>query len=398
MDKSVKNISRVIVFLLSPFLSIPFIIKGIMEKNKSSVYLLIGVVGFISLMYIPEPSNDRKHYYWLYEYYQNITLGDFIFDLQSKTDFLFYTLIYLAVKINLPLNILCFIVLFLTLNNYYSSFFLLSKKYNAGKLFALFIFLILFSFQIKGLFSGVRFYMAASFIVRAFAECLNSKNFLKGLPYLILGVFTHFSCAIFVPFYLLYNFFYNKDKLVLYIFLFSFSFMLIPKEFLADKLVSGLGLSGIYEKKVSGYLGEEDYLEESKQIGNFNNYLRLIFNSLWLYVAYYYFILYRKRQSELKNMLFLILSSTNIFFTSSGTYYRLMFVPIVFFIFLLLRDYSQGVNNKKIIYIVFILVSLNFFGNLYAWRNILSKSLVMLESLTGPTMLLKEDIQYHDIR
>lgn len=398
MDNTAKNIGKFIIFFLSPFLTLPFIIKWIREKDKWAVYLLIGVIAFVSLMFIPEPSNDRSYYYSLYEIYQLLDLKAFINELTTKTDFVFYALIYLAAKINLPLNVLFLFILFLTLNNYYAAFFNVSKKYNTRNLFALFVFLILFSFQLKGLLSGVRFYFAASFIVRAFLVCMNTSRLTAGLPFFFLGVFTHFSTAVFVPFYFLFHFFRKKDGAVLSIFLISFAFIFIPKELLADKILSIFNLSGIYERKVVGYLGEEDYLEESKQIGNINNYLRLIFNSLWLYVAYYYFIIYKKRKSVLKNLLFLILAATNIFFTSPGTYYRLMFIPIVFFIFLLMRDYSQGINNKKIIYIIFVLVTLNFFGNAYAMRKVFSKSLLKVETLTGPTMLLKEDIKYNEIR
>ena len=398
MSNKIRNFETKFVFILSPFFSIPFLVKGIVNKSKVHVYLLMGVIAFVSLMYLPEPSNDRSHYYSLYNLYKIISFKEFLIFLKTKTDFIFYSLIFIAAQLKIPLNFLFAIILFLTLNNYYKSFFTLSKKYDPGKLFALFIFFILFSFQIKGLLSGVRFYLAASFMVRALILSSKSTKLYVGLPYLLIAVFTHFSTAIFAPVYLLYFYFKRNDKLILYSFLVSFAFIFVPRDLLADKLMSIFDFSGIYEQKITGYLGEEDYLEDSKQVGNFNNYLRLIFNSLWLYIAYYYFIFYRKKKSLLKNLLLSILAITNVFFSSPGTYYRLMFVPIIFFIFLLLRDYSQGVSNKKIIYLVFLLVSLNFWGNFYAIRSTLGSSLIKLEALTGPTMIMKEDINYYDIK
>src|SRR5690606_18220091 len=166
-DKHTHNFLRSIIYLLSPFISFPLILHGIYQKNKLSVFFIIGIVSLVSYLYIPSISNDKAYYYLLFDDFKRLQFDDFLSNfLAFKTDYIFYFLIYLFAQLKLPLHLLFLLITFVTLTNFYLPFLKLINRLGglSNKIYLLFILLVLISFSPEGLFSGVRYLFAISFV------------------------------------------------------------------------------------------------------------------------------------------------------------------------------------------------------------------------------------------
>ena len=400
-DKHTHNFARSIIYLLSPFLSLPLILHGIYEKNKLSVFFLIGILSLVSYLYIPSISNDKAYYYLLFNDFKRLQFDYFLFNfLAFKTDYIFYFLIYLFAQLKLPLHLLFLLITFVTLTNFYLPFLKLVNKLGqpSNKIYLLFVLLLLTSFSPAGLFSGVRYIFAISFTFLAFSYLVfDDKISIKGILFLVIASLIHFSTLVFIPLYIILFIFKNKHNLFLTLFFLSFIFIFLPRGVLMDNIL-GFGLSEVLESKTQGYLGENDFTEQSLEQGNFNNYLKIVFQTIWVFIAYFYLIFKRKNKSILKNAFLLILTICNVFYSAPTIYSRYLYLALAFFIFWLIYDYLKGVRNIKIIYVLFLVLSLNFFGNIYGMREYFKSSLFDLQNITLPTLLIKEDIKYNDIK
>lgn len=395
------NFSKTIIFLLSPVLSIPFILNGIYNKNKRSVFLFVILVGIISFSYIPSITNDKADYYYLYQDFSTYSFADFReYILLYKVDFIFYFFIYIFALINIPLHFLFLIVTVFTVAIYFKLFLELAKCLPTLKnsLFFIYFLLFLFSLSPPNLLSGVRYFMAISIVLNSFVNyILFKKNFLHCLLLLILAALTHFSTLVFIPVFLLISLKPKSNKFYRSIFLISFLFVLIPRSFLLDQL-SNISLFDTLDSKVQSYLGEKDAIENSLLIGNWNNASKIFLNTLWVFILYFYLIITRKKNSPIKNLLLLVLSVCNIFYSAPTIYQRYQILALILFIILLFMDNFKKENNLKTIYTLLIILSLNFFGDVYAMRANLIKSFNDPYLLTFPTLLIKNDIHYKEIQ
>lgn len=394
-----KDINRTIIFLLSPFISLPFVLNGIYNKNKTSVFLFVGIISIVSFLYTPSLTSDKAYYYDLYESFTGMSFDAFYnFLINEKADFIFYFLIFFFSLFKVPLQFLFLILTFITVGLWYNVFLKLANLYSISnkKIYFILFLLILFSFSPPDLFSGVRFYLAASFTFYGFASFLISKRHLKGFIFILLGGLTHFSCFVFLPAYVLLLIKPDQHRLYFVIFLISFIFLFIPREYLLEK--SNLfSLTELYENKATSYLGEEDFVEKSLNIGNFNNALMFFFKTLWVYLAYYYLIIFKKHNSIVKNAFFLVLALSNVFFAAPTIYHRFLILALGLFVLLIIRDTFSGIKNTKFIYILLIILGLNFFGNIYAMKGNFEKGINDIHSLTLITIFFKSDVKYLDL-
>lgn len=402
LDNKYKELKlpRLFLFLLSPFFSIPFVLHGIYNRNKSSVVLLVLIISILSFLYIPSITNDKAYYYYFYDTLNYSSFSSFLNYLTNEnTDFILYIVIYLFKILNIPLHFLFFILTAVTLLLWYSVFFKLTKFYSfkQANMFFIFVLVILFSFAPDSLFSGIRYYLAVSFVFYGFCSAfLFGKSFLKSFIYIILGCLSHYSCLAFIPVFTILFFKPNNNKLYWSIFLISFVFILIPREFFLDK-ANIFELNDAYQEKASGYLGESDFVENSLSIGNFSNFLKYIFNTLWVYIAYIYLLL-SKKKSIVKNSLLLVLALCNIFSSAPTVYSRFVILALGLFIMLLMTENLSGIKNKKFVYALFLILSLNFFGNIYAMKDRFLASFIDIHSISLVTTLLKDDIKFNDIQ
>jgi len=390
------TVVKYFLFVLSPFLAVPIVLHDI-YKRKDDNYVLISLLfGLLSYAYIPLYTNDKAYYYELYEYFSLINFDQFVYFLTDKPDFIFYLLVFLFAKLAVSVQFLFLAITTFTVWVWFKTFNEIQRlfKFNS-KEYLIFFLLVLFSFSIDHLLSGTRNYFAFSFVALGFLNGLIRKSKLKGLLFLILGVCIHFSSLIFLPFYFLLVSSPNKHNAYRTIFLFSFAFILVPREFIFQ-LTENIGLPAALKFKLESYLGDSDFIENSIKTGNINNYIQIVFNGLWSYFAYAYLIFTIKRKSILRNLTLVVFAVANIFYSAPDTYFRYLLIAQLIFIVLLVYEYGtekKSLSFHKVLLAVFII---NFFGNIYAVRDQILKSYINLYSSTSVTYFMKEQITYKD--
>lgn len=390
------TLEKYFVFLLSPFLSIPLILKDIYKRKGNSLVLLACIFGILSYAYIPAVTNDKAYYYLLFQNFKFYDFIDFTTFLADKPDFIFYFLIFLFAKIGISIQVLFLLLTSITVGTWLYSFNTISNKYNLlNKEYFLFFMLVLFSFSLPYLLSGTRNYLSFSFVLLAFLKGIIESRKKVGLFFILLSIFIHFSSFLFLPVYLLLVFYPAKQKWYKLFFLISFIFLFIPREFLFD-IATNLNLSGVYKTKIEAYLDEEGFIENSISTGNINNYLRIFFYGLWTYLAYIYIFITFKRKSLLRNIVLVTFGVAHIFYAAPTTYFRFLLIPQIFFILLLIYEYSEHRNLLKYSRILLIILFLNFFGNIYASRGQYLKSYWDISSLTFITIFMEDNITPKD--
>ncbi len=391
--RRINRAAKYLLFIVSPFLSLPILIQDIKKGNKYALTLFAIFLSILSLLYIPRFTNDKAFYYQLYENLNSTSINEFLNYLATGlTDFIFYILIYTFSLVKIPLQYLFLIITFFTVkiwfDIYYKSVIIYKPK---SKEFLLFFLFILFSFSLAGLFSGIRFYLSITLSFSGFFKGIVEEKKKTGFFMVLLAALTHFSGFVYLPAYLFILLFKGSSRIYKIIFLLSFIFLIMPRDFLLDH-ITALNLIDKYQNKAQGYLGETDYIENSIDVGNFNNFLRYFFKSLWVYFAYLYLYLTRKKDSKIKNIFYLTFAIANVFYSAPTVYNRYLILAQGFFILVMIEDYFKGIRLQKIIYMIFFIFSLNFFGNVYAMRQIFKESFVKIENITLPSILLRKDI------
>ena len=368
-----------LIFVLSPFLSIPFIFVQLKRGNEKLVTLLLSVlIGLLSFLFIPSSGYDKTVYinrYLLFKDYNFAQLKDyFIFGL--KPDYIFDSVIYLFAKSNLSFHFLFF---FLTTLTVYSVFRfaqktnekLLNQPFKYNILFASFV---LFSFSLEGLFSGIRFILAGSAFIWAVYYLFIDRIRLKGLLFFAIAILTHFSFAFFIPPVLLL-FFYPKvlnPKIVLLI---SLVFLLIPKEFLGD-LFSYLELSESYANKTEAYLTKEREVTANAQI---LIYLR----NVWVYFSYLFVLVLNKDKNNKLYLIFVVfLSFINITYSIPIVFNRYLIVLKFLLVAYLIYSKLNGSIKNIYFYLYFIFMMISIAIDLYLIRPSIFASYQLIDMMT----------------
>ena len=85
------NLDKYVVFVMSPFLSLPLILWDTLNKSKGSLVLLTVLLSLLSYLFVPGPDDDKMYYIDLYADFQNYSFAQFLgFIVLGATDFLFY--------------------------------------------------------------------------------------------------------------------------------------------------------------------------------------------------------------------------------------------------------------------------------------------------------------------
>jgi len=380
------NLETCVIFLLTPFLSIPLIIIQIKRGDSKLMGLLIScLLGIVSSKYVPSFSNDKARYIERVNELSTFNYSDLLNYLRRvlRPDFIFDHFIFIFSKIGINFNIFFFLCTTFTVY----SLFLFNLKVNKSHLssFQLTVssaLLLIFSFSLPSLFSGVRFTLAASVFIWVIYYFFIKRNIVKGIFLVVLTIFTHFSFAFFIPVILLV-FFLPKKINPKYLLLASFVFVILPKEFVRN-VFSFLNLPENYSYKINHYLSLYHKLSDNAEILSF-------LNLLWLYFVSFYLLMLSK---EIKNKfyLFIILSMAfvNVTFSMSDVFNRyslfLKFIITVYFIVLFTNDRIKS----KYFYMFFIFSFISFFIGIYVSRDNFVASYINSSLLTLWTIFSNE--------
>ncbi|WP_017494980.1 EpsG family protein [Flavobacterium sp. WG21] len=333
-----SDLLNMTIFVISPFMAIPTILLGIINKSKFSLQLLVLLFGVVSYIYIPNLSDDRARYF---EFYRDFSDSSFLelfgYLMLTGQDFILQCMFYFASQISLPAQYVFAFTTIITMSLIFSVYYKITKNQGVTTVeLRSFSFLILCcSIPYIDLLSGTRFMFAASFVLMGFYMGLVERKFFS-LLLLLVAAFIHFSTLVFIPIFIVLFVFPNNDKFYKIVFLISLLFMLIPQEVI-NSIFNTFGFSGGLGAKKEAYLEGEDFvkkaLEESylSRIGNF-------LNLLWIFGNYFYLILTNNRNDVLRRMVLFTATVINVFYSVPTVFFRYAIILKFLFVFVLIFD------------------------------------------------------------
>lgn len=386
---------NLLVFLFSPFLVIPSLILGIVNKSKFALFLFVIIFGIASYMYIPHITNDRARYFELYEDFKDTSyLQLFAYLMLTGQDFLLQSMFYSGSKLNISPQVVFALTTIITIGLIFSVYFkiILNNLNSTPKTRLLSLIFILVAIPYVDLFSGTRFMFATSFIIVGFYKGLIERN-IKSIIYLLIAVCIHFSVYIFILIFLVLYIFPKSDRTYSFVFLISFLFVLIPPDFYI-LIFNFFGFSGGLEIKRDVYIMGEDFIKKGIE----ESYLQKILyylNLLGVLFIYYYTFFQIKHSNILRNILLLTATVINIFFSVPTIFFRYSIILNFFFILFLVYELTKY-NKKLAIYFYSIILTLIFMIQiLFSLQNI-TKTYFNKHSIFLITILNNKPINQND--
>lgn len=382
------------LFIISPFLAIPTIFLGIVNKSKFSLQLLVLLFGVVSYIYIPHLANDRARYFELYEDFKDGTFLElFAYLMLTGQDFILQSMFYIASQINLTAQFVFALSTILTMSFVFMIFYrITNKEKTTSEQRLLALFLLCCAVPYVDLLSGTRFMFAASFVLAGFYIGVIERKFLAVFLILI-AAFIHFSTLVFLPIFLMLYFFPNINKIYKGLFIFSLFFMLMPQEII-NSIFNLIGLTGGLGVKKEAYLDGEDFikigLEESYllRIGN-------IINMVWVFGSYFYMLLTMNKKSILRNIFMFTSAIVNLFYSIPTVFYRYVIILKFIFVFLLIFELYRNKQKLVIYFFVPVLSCILFLDIISALPNIIA-TFSKKENLFLTTILRSDPIKSKD--
>lgn len=381
-----KGIERIFFFLISPILSVPVTLRGVYFKSFSSLILVALTLGLLSYLYIPTISNDKVNYIELYNLCEKYGFDYLIGYLKNgRPDFILHFLVYLFAYFGLSFSWLFFCVTSFTTGVCFYIFNKVGEKLSSAEYFFGFL-LVLFSFSLPDLFSGLRFYFASSFVFLGVYFGLLAKKKFSVLYFIVAGLI-HFSTFLFLGFYIILRLSTKSSRFYRNIFLSSLIFLLIPKS-LVLPLFTNLGLDGVFEDKANIYLGETDFIESGISGGSSNYIVVYLMSISWSFFAYLYLLFKKHQESIILNVVYLFFAGINVFYSITTVYSR--YLLVVKFLFIILFIFEQSKEKNRWLQSLF-LVSLiiNIISNIIVMRYNIIESFFNLDILLLLSIVFK---------
>lgn len=250
-----RDVELLILFLLYPLLSIPFVLKSAKKGNILGLFLLCNLFALIGFLIVPS-YDVVNHGTWAYRCYST---GSFWLHYAESTDVFLPTLSYLLLTFGLSFHYVTYIFTIIASIAFWSVYYELLKgghKYNTSKIF----YISLLFFPFFGVITGLRFYTASCLLIRAIYDIFVSKQKFRGIMLLIVSPLIHFSMIAFVLVVFVALFIRLRINRICTFILFLF--LCFSSILIVEYLVPYLEMS-FNEDKVSQYSDSEnlDYLE-----------------------------------------------------------------------------------------------------------------------------------------
>ncbi|MCC2591359.1 EpsG family protein [Chryseobacterium sp. MFBS3-17] len=349
--------------------------------------------GFLGFLYIPTITNDKAKYFIRFEYFEKISLENFLqyLVLTKRPDFIFETLMYLFAQSKVNIQWLFFIIStfvvysILTFCNKILEINLIKSK---RLLLTPFMVLItIFSLSYSGLLSGVRFYFALSIFIWSIYFLFIDKNRTKGILLLVVTIATHFSFSFFIPAIIITFFFQKKLNLKL-ILAISLIFLFLPQNILAN-ILGFLEMPETYGNKADAYLNNE--VEFSK-----NSIILTFLRNAWIYFLYVFILFINKDKKDLLTKILVVFTAfVNITYSVPIIFNRYVIVLKVLFLSVIFIRCLHSKNQLKYLYILGILFFINFVVDINVLRyNILAS--YKMKEMWNIILLITNKISPHD--
>lgn len=382
------------VFIISPFLAIPTIFLGVVNKSRFSLQLLVLLFSVVSFIYVPHVSNDRARYFELYVDFKDSTFIElFAYLMLTGQDFILQSMFYFASQINLPAQFVFAFTTAITTSLIFAVFYKITNQEETNvDLRFLSLLILCCAMPYVDLLSGTRFMFAASFVFMGFYLGIIERKFYAFFLMLI-AAFIHFSTLVFVPIYLVLFFFPNNNKTYKTLFLISLFFMLLPQEIL-NTIFNIIGFSGGLETKREAYLEGEDFVKkglEESYLLRIGNFITLI----WIFGNYIYLLLTKNRNSTLRNIVFFTAAIVNVFYSVPTVFYRYSAILKFLFVFLLIFEVYKYKQKIIMYFFTMLLACILFLDIISALPNIFAtfsrKENLFLTTILGADPISSKD-------
>lgn len=354
---------NILLYLISPIISLPTILLGLVKRRLISYIVYALFIAFISYMFIPTIEMDKSRHFEFYQYIKHFSLQEFfIYNFKDSPDFLFRLFLYLGSVIGISFHHIIFFVTFLTVYLIFLTYYKYIKNSGLSKRYNIIIaFLIIFSLSYIDIISGLRYTLALALVFYGFYIGIKSHKKM-GFIFIFLGLLTHFGIISFLLLYLIYplldKIHIKKLKILLLI---SVFFVLIPQSLMLE-IFQSLGISKAIDTKANAYLGGND-IENTKD--TFSTLFIKFFNIIWVILISLYILIKNasKTESIYYKILIYLLIFTNVFISIPIIFNRYaLFIKLFLVLFLLDNELKK--NNIKITLVflfIFFVISFNQF-------------------------------------
>lgn len=347
------NIINILIFLISPFLALPTILLGIIRKSKFALTLFVVFIGLLSYLYIPNLSDDKSRYVEIYEDFKSWDYIPFIlYNLSNSQDFILQLLFKAAADIGIKVQIVFFIITIISVGillKIWSHIVIFLNLNKRESLLSLFLFITSISFL--DLFSGTRFMLAASIALYAYFQGFFLNKNKTAILLLLLSINIHFGLLVFAFSYLLLRLIINKHYLIKSIFLISFFFLLLPKDFLVT-IFSSIGMGGALASKSEAYINADNDLTQGGQHSGFGGMVIYLVQNIWIYAMYFYLLLKIKTKERYHLICFFLIALLNIFSSIPTVYFRYSLFIKMFFVIVLMFDIQKYKTKKEPVFFI----------------------------------------------
>lgn len=382
------SILAFVCFIISPILSLPFILVGIFNREKFALFLTSLFIGVLSYYLIPSWELDISRYFLMYQEISMSNFNGFKLIVSEQNDYVFFFIYYLLSRLGISFQ---FLLLIISTFNFYACLLvgdLILKKSKASRnsYFILMGSLIL-SLPILSMVSVSRFALAFTFFMLFVYNHLK-KNKKLSYSFLALSCFTHFAFAVYIPFLVLFNFYTNRRKINRMLMAICFFVLLFT---VTGGLLSVLQRIPIIGEKAMIYL---EIFEESNIFILSMMLLVPVGIAVFFYMRFYSFIPTQILQIFLACLVVaLICIPTNMIIYDR---YIQVFKP-VFALTIMSTCYSSGIIEKgkifllkKIVLIVSIFYAMYYFYTFYiiykdSFRGFISIGKLLLVSILDST-------------
>lgn len=341
--------------IVSPILSLPFILYGIYKKDKYSLYLMaffLGIVAFLT----PPVSDLYRHTSDFYSY-KSLSLKNFMESLNA--DFVAQTISYFLAQNGINFAFARFFYVLISLSIYFYIFndLLLNKDLRWKEYFLLWV--ILFAgYNYFELVLGIRFGLATAFLFGSFYFLFFKKNLLYSLIFGLFSSFTHYflfpiTILMFIVYYIPFKI--NKKM---------FLILSVISIFLGFSLASSF-IFTFYDQQ-AGYIDGQwglEYTSNASLRGLIYYYLK----RYWILPLFYFCLITDNTYFKMRNLIYVLA----FFFMSispvaviSG---RIATIISIFLVFYYVLNYK--IKSNKTLFNIILLSSLSFFMvNIFAYR------------------------------
>lgn len=353
------------LFIISPIFCLPVILHEIKHKKKYAYFFLSLFFAFLSYLFVPYEDFDRVYYLRIYKFALENNIGAIAFIVTnpfSTIDYFLQLFIVLCANLNLSFQLTIAIISFITIYNFLSVIREVFKlNYFSKKKILLGIILFMASIRYASFLSGIRFYLAISFLYIGYYKYIFESKKFVALFYSFLAIFTHVGTLIFIPSFILYKII-KRVKHIHYIIILSYSFWLISPS-LIFKFLNSFNLTGVYFSKIESYfLNQEGFYNiilTSK--GATIAYFCLL---IWINFYIVYLLFTNIDKSKVHYLIYSIVPIANIFFQTPAVYERCLIVLSLLCIVNIVIEYDKSYINKYFMGMILCIIFVGLLGEI----------------------------------